>query len=87
MWRKDGKELSYIAADHKLMAVAVNGAGPLFQASASQPLFQVNTPGDYTAQQYQPSPDGTRFLVNSRIEDTTPQVLNVVLNWRAQVKK
>src|SRR5262249_51087353 len=33
IWRKDGKELHYIALDHKLMAVAVNGAGPLFQAS------------------------------------------------------
>ena len=87
MWPKDGKELCYIAVDHKLMAVAVNGAGPLFQVSSPQPLFQMSTPGDYTAQQYQPSPDGTRFLVNSRIEGTTPQVLNVLLNWRAQVKK
>jgi hypothetical protein len=87
MWCKDGKELCYIAPDRKLMAVAVNGAGPLFQASPPQPLFQMNTPGDYTAQQYQPSPDGTRFLVNSPIEGTTPQVLNVLLNWKAQVKK
>jgi hypothetical protein len=47
----------------------------------------VNTPQSYERQQYQPSPDGTRFLVNSRIEDTTPQVLTVLLNWRAEAKK
>jgi Tol biopolymer transport system component len=86
-WRKDGKELYYIAPDRKLMSVAVNGAGPLFQVSAPQPLFQVNTLLDYSRQEYHPSPDGTRFLVNSRIEDTTPQVLNVLLNWKAQIKK
>jgi dipeptidyl aminopeptidase/acylaminoacyl peptidase len=86
-WRKDGKELYYITPDHKLMAVALNGAGALFQVSAPQPLFQVNTPLGYTRPQYQPSPDGTRFLVNARIDDTTPQVLNVLLNWKAQVKK
>jgi dipeptidyl aminopeptidase/acylaminoacyl peptidase len=87
-WRKDGKELYFIAPDRNLMAVAVNGTGPLFQVSPPQPLFQVNTAfADYSRQQYQPSPDGTQFLVNSRIEDTTPQVLNVLLNWTAQVKK
>jgi len=87
IWRKDGKELCYIAPDRKLIAVAVNSAGPFFQVSAPQPLFQVNTPDDYSTQQYQLSPDGTRFLVNSRIEGTTPQALNVLLNWKAQVKK
>jgi hypothetical protein len=48
----------------------------------------VNTASaDHARQQYQPSADGTQFLVNSRIEDTTAQVLNVLLNWTAQVKK
>jgi dipeptidyl aminopeptidase/acylaminoacyl peptidase len=86
-WRKDGKELYYIAPDGSLIAVGVNGAGPLFQVSAPQPLFQVSPTGDYARRQYQPSADGTRFLVNARVDDTTPQVLNVLLNWKAQVKK
>jgi hypothetical protein len=88
LWREGGRELYYIAPDGKLMAVAVNGTGrPLFRASPAQPLFQLSTGLCYLSQQYQPSPDGTRFLVNSRIEDTTPQVLTVLLNWKAQVKK
>jgi Tol biopolymer transport system component len=86
-WRKDGKELYFIAPDRKLMAVPVGGRGSLFQVSAPQPLFQVSTAGEYSRQQYQPSPDGARFLVNYRIEDTTPQVLTVLLNWGSQVKK
>jgi Tol biopolymer transport system component len=86
-WRKDGKELYYIAPDLKLMAVPVNDTGPVFQVSPPQPLFQVNTSGVYSRKQYEPSPDGTRFLVNAQIEQTTPQVLTVLLNWKAQVKK
>ena len=87
-WRKDGKELYFIAPDRNLMAVAVNGTGPLFQVSPPQPLFRVKTAGaDYSRQQYQPSADGTQFLFNSQVEDTTPLVLNVLLNWKAQVKK
>jgi dipeptidyl aminopeptidase/acylaminoacyl peptidase len=86
-WRKDGKEFYFIAPDGNLMAVGVNGAGPLFQVSAPQPLFQVSPAGVYSRRQYQPSADGTRFLVNARVDDTTPLVLNVLLNWKAQVKK
>ena len=40
-WRKDGKELYYLAPDGKLMAMAVNGATSPFQASPPQPLFTV----------------------------------------------
>jgi hypothetical protein len=69
------------------MAVAVNGSAQLFHVGPPQPLFQVNTADDYQPQQYHPSADGTRFLVNSRIDDTTPQVLNVLFNWKAQVRK
>ena len=86
-WRKDGKELYFIAPDGNLMAVAVNGAGPLFQVSAPQPLFQVSPSGDYARRQYQASADGIRFLVNARVDDTARQVLTVLLNWKAQVKK
>jgi Tol biopolymer transport system component len=86
-WRKDGKELYFIAPDGNLMAVGVNDAGPLFQVSPAQPLFHVSTSGDFMRRQYQPSADGTRFLVNSQVEGTTPLVLTVLLNWRAQVKK
>jgi Tol biopolymer transport system component len=86
-WRKDGKELYYTADDGKLTAAAVNPAGPLFQVSSSQPLFPMKTPTGSFRMQYLPSADGTRFLVNSRLEDTAPRVLTVVLNWQAAVRR
>lgn len=69
------------------MAVAVNGSGLLFQASPPQPLFPVRTADSYLATQYYPSADGTRFLVNARVEDAAPRVLTVVLNWKVEGKK
>ena len=71
-WRKDGKELFYVASDDRLMAVGVD-AGSTFRAGAPNPLFQ--TPpgaivGDVTA-------DGQRFLiVRSGVAPFT-----VVVNW------
>ena len=38
-WRRDGKELFYIASDTKMMAVDVR-ATPGFKAGVPQPLFQ-----------------------------------------------
>lgn len=87
-WRKDGKELYFLSTDDNLMAAAVDGAGPLFQASRPQPLFQVHTPNRGLLSQYQPSDDGQRFLVNILSEQTpTPRTLSVVLNWPSLVRK
>ena len=38
-WRRDGKELFYLASDGKLMAVSVNGEGT-FKAGVPKALFQ-----------------------------------------------
>ena len=37
-WRRDGRELFYIAADRKLMAVEVK-LGATFEAGVPKPLF------------------------------------------------
>jgi Tol biopolymer transport system component len=71
-WRRDGKELFYLAPDDRMMAVAV-ATGSTFQAGAPAPLFP--TPpgtivGDVTA-------DGQRFLLVQSA--ATP--FTVVLNW------
>ena len=39
-WRRDGKELFYLAPDGKMMAVDVK-AGSTFEAGVARPLFQV----------------------------------------------
>ncbi len=81
-WRRDGKELFYVAADQKLMAVPVK-LGATVEASTPQPLFAVDS-------NYQPSRDGQRFLVNvpaGGAAAATAAPLTVVSNWQAAFKK
>ena len=88
-WRKDGKELYFLSPDDILMAAAVDGTAPLFEASRAQPLFKVHVPTRGILSQYQPSNDGQRFLVNTLSEQSsvTPRTLTVVMNWQSLVKK
>lgn len=63
-WRKDGKELYYLAPDRRVMAVAVDGGGDTFDAAGPEPLFTVDHPyGAYHA--FDVTADGQRFLVNT----------------------
>jgi eukaryotic-like serine/threonine-protein kinase len=80
-WRRDGKELFYLAPDRKLMAVTVK-AGTTFEVETPRPLFQTTL--DLTAfrQTYAIAADGNRFLLNTPIERVA-QPLTVVLNWPA----
>jgi hypothetical protein len=77
-WRGDGKELYYIAHDQKLMAVTVNGSSATFKSSSPELLFQTRAAESRAA--YAVNGAGTRFLVNTVIEDA-PVVLTVVANW------
>jgi len=88
-WRRDGKELFYLAPDGKLMAVEVR-PGATFEAGAGVPLFQtrrrepVSTADLFS---YDVSPDGQRFLISTTVEDLTASPLTVVLNWTSDLKK
>ena len=84
-WRRDGKELFYIAADRKLMAVAVQ-ADSAVQAGQPQALFEPRIFG-IPVVPYAVSADGQRFLVNTQTEETNSSPLTVVLNWTAELKK
>ncbi len=85
-WRRDGKELYFIAPDKKLMAVEVK-TGPTFERGTPKPLFDSRLGGIYAvsgrvAFLYAPSADGQRFLAAATSEtDTSP--IAVVLNWAA----
>jgi eukaryotic-like serine/threonine-protein kinase len=87
-WRRDGKELFYIATDQKLVAVPVkSGAG--FEAGAPQPLFELDPvfPPLGGRFAYQPTADGKRFLVLSMVGGTATPPINLVVNWSAGLKK
>ena len=92
-WRRDGKELFYISADSKMMAVEVAGASGAFQSGIPKVLFAAPIFGGGTATnttRYDVTADGKKFLINSVPAETTPVTsppITVVLNWQAGLKK
>jgi dipeptidyl aminopeptidase/acylaminoacyl peptidase len=88
-WRRDGKELYYLAPDRKLIAVEVK-TGTTFEAGAARPLFQTR-PREHMSSadlfSYDVSADGQRFLVNTDVGEATSPPLTVILNWTAGLKK
>ena len=90
-WRRDGKEIFYIAADGKVMAVEVKTA-PKFEAGTPRALFDPRIANllPFTYSRYDVSPDGKRFLVNSlgsASEHSASTPITVVLNWQAALKR
>jgi eukaryotic-like serine/threonine-protein kinase len=81
-WRRDGKELFYLAADKKLMAVEVKTDSLSFDAGIPRSLFGTRVTGlTDSRNHYVVTPDGKQFLVNTVIEDATASPVNVVVNW------
>jgi hypothetical protein len=80
-WRRDGRELYYIASDQTLMAVSVE-TDPAFVAGTSEPLFRASFDGPSLAfgSAFAPSPDGQQFLVAEAIRDDEPRLI-ATLNW------
>ena len=89
-WRRDGRELYYIANDRMLMAVPIR-AGSTLEIGRPEVLFETHTVAGVSRspslrQQYDVSPDGQRFLLNVPSEETTSPI-TVVLNWTAGLKQ
>ena len=81
-WRRDGKEIFYLAGN-TLMAAAVTVNGSRFEVGAVQRLFEVPMVDGYWP--YDVSADGQRFLVNTLESAVAP--LTIVVNWPASLKK
>ena len=89
-WRRDGKELFYLALDRKLVAVPVR-AGSTVEFGTREPLFETKTffatrVSTGQTQQYDVTPDGQRFLLNLEA-DSSASPITVVLNWTAGLKR
>lgn len=86
-WRGDGKELYYIAPNGTLMAVPLT-YGSTIEPGRPVPLFSMGaetTTGAFW-HQYDVTPDGLRFLINSRIDGLTGP-MTVVLDWPLSLKR
>ncbi|MDA2927732.1 hypothetical protein MYX78_10980, partial [Acidobacteria bacterium AH-259-G07] len=85
-WRRDGKELFYIAGSN-LMAVEVNTRGSSLEAGIPKVLFEA--PFAYLGRRnaYVVSADGRRFLIITPVEQAASSPITVVLNWTTQLAK
>jgi Tol biopolymer transport system component len=83
-WRRDGRELYYIAPDQTLVAVSVE-LGETVEIGIPTPLFQASFDRVSLAfgSAYAPAPDGQRFLVAAVSGDNEPR-LTAELNWGDQ---
>jgi len=88
-WRGDGKELFYLSADMKMMAVQTK-TGATFDAGAPAVLFQAN-PREVVATSeqviYDVDQKGERFLINTQVKSTETHPISVILHWDAGLKK
>ena len=84
LWRSDGKELYYLSADNKLLAVTVDASGTTLSAGDAHVLFDSQSYGVFA--RYYNSADGQRFVVV--YEGSQPSsTLTFISNWTAELKK
>ncbi len=88
VWRRDGSELFFIAADGQMMSSAVKTGGAEFQFSTPKPLFKTRMLAWVTNfHEFDVTPDGQRFLIGTRIGEATAPPPTVILNWPAELKR
>jgi hypothetical protein len=91
-WRGDGKELFFVGADGKMMAVPVKTPVDTrtFEFGTPQPLFEAHLtrPPVNTLFEYDVTADGKRFVLNTAgIGSASTLMLNVMVNWDVGLKK
>ena len=88
-WRRDGKELFFVAPGNRLMAVPVapssNGQAPNFGAPVALFAARLTLMGS-PKHQYAVAPDGQRFLMVVSADETIPSPITIVQNWLAGVQ-
>jgi Tol biopolymer transport system component len=86
-FRRDGRELFYVAADGQMMAVALKPSGATFEFEPPKALFKTRmlTGLIQSGIEYDVTADGQRFLIGTQVGEPSP--VSVILNWTAGVKK
>lgn len=86
LWRKDGREIFYVAADQSLMSAEVR-TGARLEVGTPKPLFRLPPRGRSYGNMVAPVADGTRFLVIETAEQKRQAEVQVVLNFLEDLKK
>ncbi len=80
-WRRDGRELFYVAADGQLTSVSFFDSSPP-KVETPTALF-----GAFDVTEFDVSLDGQRFLVVKGVEGIQAAPLHVMLNWAGRIKR
>jgi serine/threonine protein kinase len=93
-WAPDGRDVYFISPDARMMSAAVQPSadGQSLDMATPIALFQTQIfrGGTQIAGlkfQYAIAPDGTRFLINSNMDDEKTSPITVILNWNPEAKK
>jgi serine/threonine protein kinase/Tol biopolymer transport system component len=89
-WRRDGRELFYMAPERTLMAIEFESSLTTFAAAPPKTLFATGMKWieiQGTARTYAVAPDGQRFLLASATEESRSAAITVILNWTGALQK
>jgi serine/threonine protein kinase/Tol biopolymer transport system component len=79
-WRRDGKELFYLAPDGSLMSVEIR-PDTEFRFSPPKPLFHTSLRRGSDGPLYDVTGDGERFLMISGLDTLGESNIDMTLNW------
>jgi Tol biopolymer transport system component len=80
-WRRDGREIFFVAGSADLMSADVSGSGDSFVVGEVRRL-----PPRISSEDYDAAPDGRRFLVIPGDEVGEKALITLVLNWPGLLK-
>ena len=88
-WRRDGKEIFYVARDARMMAAPLSERSGSLSAGNPRALFQTPIVPDAigASLEYVVTADGQRFLIATPASETPSSPATVVLNWAAKLDR
>ena len=89
-WRRDGREMFYIAADRRVMSVPVRPSAGSLEIGTPRALFTIpiapfNSPTNVGSYAYDVGPDGQRFLAVAPAGDAASPTMTVIVSWQAEL--
>ena len=92
-WGDGSAEIVYLSDDKRLMSTRVAGTQTTIDVAAPRPLFPIENLADIdqfnfpTSNAYLAASNGERFLVAVRAPDPNAPPINIVVNWRALLRR
>jgi Tol biopolymer transport system component len=92
-WSERGKEIVFLSDDKRLMAASFSEKGGAPEVGPPRPLFRIDnlalldTSVFPTSNVYAAAPNGERFLVAVAAGDPGAPPINMIVNWRALLKR